>query len=232
MIAMGLLFLMLLYIAIFIVVGLSAKRWATRLFGWGILLAPLVWKTWDIPVGYHQFKQACKMESGLKSYDSPSVVARRIRLNGDSFGGDNAEFLLRKYLFLQQIEAKDHKFHYLSPTVYALYERLPNGKINSALIDEVGILNGSVVFLKANPSHAEYVISQSTQYLPHRLIKNQYALRQHNGHLVATVTSFGYTDSDPDHSLFAMPWGRVKGCGPSEGEKDILIDLIKPKITN
>lgn len=231
MIALGLLILFGLYIAVLVI------AWRTPQSKWGkyiavvVVLSPVIWKTWDIPVGHYRFRQACEEEAGIKVYDPNPAPAKRLRMEGGVFGSSSAEYLLNKYPFLQRVEAQDRKYSYVTPTVYAVYERLSDGAIGATLVDKVGQINGvgEVKLLDSAPSQAEYVISQTKEYLPFRLHKLQHTLRHIDGRPVATVTAFGYTDTNPYNSLFGMPWGRAEGCGPSEREKDILLALITPK---
>jgi hypothetical protein len=231
MIAFGLMFFMGLYIAAFVVVWRFVESMAARITLMLVLLSPVIWKTVDMEVGHYRFTQACDAEAGLKVYDPNPAPAKRVRLEGSGFGASSAEGALQRYLSLLQVEAEDREFSYFRPPAYGVYERLPDGKISSTLMDKVGMVNGrgESKVLESAPSQAEYVISETREHLPHRLNKGQHALRYSNGRLVATVTSFGYTDTDPDHSLLRMPWGRADGCGPGRGEMEILIDLIAPK---
>lgn len=231
MIAFGLMFLVGLYIAALVFVWRTFQSRTARTIGLLILLAPLIWKTWDMPVGHYRFTQACDAEAGVKVYEPNPAPAKRVRLEGSSFGASSAEGALQRYPSLLQIEAEDREFSYFRPPAYGVYERLSDGKISSTLMDKVGKVNGrgESKVLESALSQAEYVISETREHLPYRLYKGQHALRYSNGRLVATVTSFGYTDTDPDHSLLRMPWGRADGCGPGRGEMEILIDLIAPK---
>lgn len=195
-----------------------------------VVLSPVIWKTWDMPVGYYRFKQACEAEAGTKGYDPNPAPAKRIRFEGSGFGASYAEDALKHYPSLLQIEAEDREYSYLTPIAYAVYERLPDGTIGSSLMDKVGKMKGmgETKLLESMPSQAEYVISRIREYLPYRLNKEKHVLRHKEGRLVATVTSFGYTDTDPGRSLLGMPWGRAEGCGPGRGETDTLIALITP----
>lgn len=230
MIALGLLILFGLYIAVLVAAWrVPQSRWS-RFIAIALVLSPVIWKTWDIPVGYYRFKQACEVEAGFKVYDPNPAPAKRIRLEGLGFGASYAEDALKRHTSLRQVEAEDQKYSYLTPIAYAVYERLSDGEISSILMDKVGKTNGigETKVLEPAPSQAEYIISRTREYFPYRLNKEQYLLRHREGRLVATVTSFGYTDTTPENSLLSMPWGRVEGCGPSRDEEDTLIDLITP----
>ena len=231
MIAFGLMFLVGLYIGALVLVWRHFPTRIARTVGLLILLSPLIWKTWDMPVGHYRFTQACDAEAGIKIYDPNPAPSKRLRLEGTAFNESYAEDALQRHPFLLQVEAQDRQYSYFRPPAYGVYERLPDGKVSSTLMDKVGKVNGQGEnkVLESAPSQAEYVISEVREYLPYRLNKGQYVLRHNDGRLVATVTSFGYTDTDPDHSLLRMPWGRVVGCGPIEGQRDVLIDLIAPK---
>jgi hypothetical protein len=231
MIAMGLLFLMLLYIVFFIVVGLSAKRWATRLFGWGILLAPLVWKTWDIPVGYYHFQNLCETEAGFKIFIPNPAPARIIRLDSYSYTHLYAEEILAKRPSVVAVEAKDKKFNYLSkPVAFAYYERNTEGKVISRLIDEVGntLGSGDIRVLKSSPSSADYIVTQSLDYPGNRVSRWRQELRYKDGTVIASSTSLDYMWSNPANTLFAQSF-HTDRCGSWE-LADALIDLVAPHI--
>jgi len=231
MIALGLMLLVGIYVAALVFVWRHFQPRTVRIVVLLVLLSPVIWKTWDMPVGHYRFTQACDAEAGLKVYDPNPAPAKRLRLEGSSFGASSAEGALQRYPSLLQVEANDRQYHYFTPSAYGVYERLPDGKISSTLMDKVSKVNGrgESKVLESAPSQAEYVISEAREYLPYRLIKGQYALRHSDGRLVATVTSFGYTDTDRYHSFLGMPWGRADGCGPGRGQMETLIDLIAPK---
>lgn len=225
---------MALWVILGLYVGLLVLAWKKieplpgRIVVLTILLSPAIWVIGESSVGYYKFKQACEAESGLKVYIENPPPAKRLRLEGSGFGAVNAEGVLNRFPSLQQIEAKDRKFSYVSPTAYALYERSPDGKVVSTLMDKVGRPggHGDTKLLESAPSQAEYVLSEDLEYMPYRMHKRQYALRDKDGRQIAITTYFSYTDTDPDKSLLAMPWGRVAGCGPKRDEVDSLIKLI------
>lgn len=231
MIALGLLILFGLYIALLVAAWrIPRSRWG-RFIAIAVVLSPVIWKTWDMPVGYYRFRQVCNAEAGVKVFESNAAPANRIRLEGGAFGNSSAEYLLDKFPFLQQVEAEDREYSYLTPVAYAVYERAPDGKVRATLMDKVGQVNGigEIKLLESATSQAEYVISKTKESLPYRLHKLQHTLRHKDGRPVATVTAFGYTDTNPYNSLLGMPWGRAEGCRPGEGEKDILLALITPR---
>ena len=232
MIALGLMVIVGLYVAALVAVWRLVESVVARLTVMLVLLSPVIWKIVDMEIGHYRFSQACKAEAGLKVYEQNPMPAKRLRLEGTGFGSVNAEYVLEHYPSLLQIEAQDQKYSYFRPPAYGVYERLSDGKISSTLMDKVGKVNGrgESKVLESAPSQAEYVISQTREYLPYRLNKGQYVLRHSDGRVVATGTGFGYTDTDPDHSLLRMPWGRAEGCGAGGGEKDILIKLIVSNI--
>ncbi len=224
---------MALWVILGLYVGLLVLAWKKieplpgRIVVLTILLSPAIWVIGESSVGYYKFKQACEVESGLKIFIENPPPAKRLRLEGGSFGFSGAEFTLKSYPALQQIEASDDRVNVIPPA-YAVYERGPNGKVVPTLMDKVGRQggHGETKVFESAPSQAEYVISKTRDHLPYRLNKLQHVLRDKEGRLVATVTAFGYTDTDPNRSLLRMPWGRAAGCGPSEREMEMLINQI------
>lgn len=227
MIGLGIWVLLGLYIGLLVLVWKKVKDLPARIVVIVILLSPVIWVVGESSVGYHKFKQACEAEAGLKVHIENPPPATRLRLEGTAFGGISANYLLERYPSLQQIESADDNVHVIPPA-YAVYERGPDGKVVSTLMDKVGRQggHGETKVFESAPPQAEYVISQTRDHLPYRLNKLQHALRDKEGRLVATVTTFGYTDTDPNRSLLRMPWGRAAGCGPNEREKDLLLNLI------
>lgn len=224
MIALGLLILFGLYIALLVAAWrMPRSRWG-RFIAVAVVLSPVIWKTWDMPVGHYRFRQACEAEAGVKVYEPNPAPAKRVRMEDMSY----AESTLKRYPSLAQIEARDQQYGYVTPTAYAVYERLSDGTIVATLMDKVGQINGmgETKLLESAPSQAEYVISETLEYFPYRLHKRKHVLRHTDGRLVATVTYYGYTDTDPYKSLFGATWGRGEACGPGRDEIDILLSFI------
>jgi len=227
MIGLGIWILLGLYIGLLVLIWKKVEMLPARIVVTVILLSPVIWVVGESSVGYHKFKQACEAEAGLKVYIENPPPAKRLRLEGGGFGLNGAEYALNNYPSLRQIEASDNNVHVIPPA-YAVYERGPDGKVVSTLMDKVGRQggHGQTKVFESAPSQAEYVISQTRDHLPYRLNKLQHALHDREGRLVATVTAFGYTDTDPNRSLLRMPWGRAAGCGPNEREMEMLINQI------
>lgn len=231
MIGLGILILLGLYIGLFVLVWKKVETLPARIAISAFLLSPVIWKIADSSVGHYKFKQACAAEAGVKVYEKDLQPAKRLRFEGNNYFAVHAEGALQHYPSLQQVEAQDRKFSYITPPAYAVYERGSDGKVVSVLMDKVGTVGGvgETKLLESAPSQAEYILNQRSKYLPNRIHKRQFSLRRADGRLVATTIHFGYTDTDPKHSLLAMPWGRAEGCGPNERETEILIDLITSK---
>ena len=227
MIGLGIWILLGLYIGLLVLVWKKVETLPARIAISALLLSPVIWVVGESSVGYHKFKQACEAEAGLKVFIENPPPATRLRLEGTAFSAVNAEGVLRRFPSLQFVEAAAENVHVLPPA-YAVYERGPDGKVVSALMDKVGRKggHGETQVFESAPSQAEYVLSEAFIYLPYRMHKRQYALRDKEGRQIATTTYFSYTDTDPDKSLLAMPWGRVAGCGPKRDEADSLIKLI------
>lgn len=227
MIALGLLVLLGVCIALLVFAWKTPRTRQGKFIAIAVVLSPVIWKTWDMPVGYYRFKQACEAEAGVRVYDPNPAPAKRVRMEDMSY----AESALKRYPSLLQIEARDQHYGYITPTAYAVYERLPDGTIGSMLMDKVGQVNGQgeIKLLESAPSQADYVIKQIKEYLPYRLHKIRHILLNKNGRLFAEITAFGYSDTDPYKSLLGMPWGRAEGCGPNDDEIDILLSLIASK---
>jgi len=229
MIAMALILLTALYVVLFFIVGLKTNRWATRLIGWGVLLAPLIWKTWDIPVGYYRFQKLCEAEAGFKVFVPNPAPARIIRLDTSSYSG---ETLLRRRPSVQAAEAQDKKYDYLSkPMAFALYERGENEKIVSRLMDKVGTTpgRGDVRVLESAPSNADYIFSENLDYPGDRISRQVQQLRSKEGTLIGSSTSLDYWSGDPLTLFIAS---NVRYCGPpratSDREYNQLLDLVAP----
>lgn len=227
MIGLGIWILLGLYVGLFVLVWKKVETLPARIAITALLLSPVIWVIGESSVGYYKFKQACAAEAGLRVYIENPPPAKRLRLEGTAFGGISAGYVMERYPSLKQIESADDNVHVIPPA-YAVYERGTDGKVFPTLMDKVGQQggHGEIKVFESVPSQAEYVISQTRDHLPYRLKKLQHALRDKEGRLVATVTAFGYTDTDPNRSLLRMPWGRAAGCGPNEQEKDLLLNLI------
>jgi hypothetical protein len=230
MIGLALWVILGLYVGLLVLVWKKVETGPARIVTLTILLSPVIWVIGESSVGYYKFRQACKAEAGLKVYIENPPQAKRLRLEGSAFSAVNAEGVLRRFPSLQSVEAAAKNVHVLPPA-YAVYERGPDGKVVSTLMDKVGKRggHGETLVFESAPSQAEYMLSEELKYLPYRMHKRQYVLRDKEGRQIATTTYFSYTDTDPDKSLLAMPWGRVAGCGPKRDEADSLIILISPR---
>lgn len=227
MIGLGILISLGLYIGLLVLVWKKVKALPARIAVTAFLLSPVIWKVAESSVGYYKFKQACEAEAGLKVYEKDLPSAKRLRLEGSAFSAVNAEGVLRRFPSLQFVEAAADNVHVLPPA-YAVYERGPDGKMVSTLMDKVGRKggHGETQVFEFAPSQAEYYLRLNNEQGTYRLEKHQYILSRADGHLVATATRFSYSDTDPSSSLLAMPWGRVGQCGPQYEAVDMLINLI------
>lgn len=233
MIAMALMALIGLYVVLFIVVGFVTKQWLTRLTGWGILLAPLIWKTWDIPLGQYHFNKLCEAEAGFKVNVPNPVPAKIIRLDSYSYTADHASSMLRKRPSVIAVEAKDKKYDYLShPVAFALYERDLDGNIASRLLDKVGqpFGRGEIQVIESAPSNADYIVTETLDYPGDRMSRWHQELRYKDGTTIASSTSLEYMWSNPANTLFAQSYRTVR-CGSWDLAEEFrkLLDLIAPR---
>ena len=231
MIGMVLIFIFGIYLFLFLLVGKKTSNWFARLLGWGVLLAPLLWLTWDIPVGHYKFKKLCEREGGIRIYVKNPKPATRIRLEGSRFGFSGAEDLLLRYPSLQQIEAEDKKYDYISdPNIaYALYERDENKNIVSKLMDEVDITGPNPRVTYSAPSKAEYYLSYEKKEYPFRIGLERYVLRSADNTVIGAATWTYFAWSEPDHTLFGRTY-KLEECGCSPTDDDKLIDLLAQRV--
>lgn len=96
---------MLVYFILFVVVGFIFRRWSARVFGWLILLSPLLYWMREFPVIQYRHEQFCKKDGGLRILIQPEKVDR-IQLDGRYFDEHTAHSLLKElYPRLRYIEA-------------------------------------------------------------------------------------------------------------------------------
>lgn len=123
MIGLGVLLIVAAYVALLIAAGVWTRNWGLRLLLWALLLAPFIYKTWDIPIGYWRFRSLCSSDGGVKIYVVNPAEAKRIRLEGARFGAPFAESIMRRRKSLSQVEAADRRYDFTKPVAYSLYER-------------------------------------------------------------------------------------------------------------
>ena len=73
-----------LYFSLFVFANKCSKYWSVRLLLWAVLLSPLVYKTWDMPVGHARFKALCKKEGGMNFRERmpmPAWIPGRLRFS-------------------------------------------------------------------------------------------------------------------------------------------------------
>jgi hypothetical protein len=216
-----------------------------------MLLAPLIWKTWDIPVGYYRFQKLCEAEAGFTVYVPNPPPAKLVRLGeAEAKRMPNsppakvvrvdmlsyfAEDLLKRSPSIQGVEARDKEFDYLSkPKAFALYERAEDGNITSRLIDKVGKRSGkgATVVLESAPSKADYIFTKTRDYYPgDRISRERLELRSKDGTLIGFASSLDYRWSHPPNTLFNFSI-HTSRCGPQRAalydEYIKLLDLIAP----
>lgn len=242
MIALGLLLLSGLYLGAFVLAGVKSGSWTQRVSWWAALLAPLVWLTWDMPVGYYRFRELCEKEGGVRVFEEKPAQAKVLRLDVDGMKGSGGGLLL-DYPSIMAIEAGDEKYQHASPPAYARYERDPlkpapttslerlqYKPIVSRLIDRVEIQRNSYVTAERGPSEADYVLRFERWERPIRMTVTRDTLQHPDGRVVATSTRISYSWTNSINTMFAAT--RVDECGgPTDGYKPLL-DLIAQRKTN
>ncbi|HPX62455.1 MAG TPA: hypothetical protein PLN25_11920 [Deltaproteobacteria bacterium] len=227
MITMILIVIAVFYVLAFLAVTFMAPNWGARVAGWLLLLSPIIWKTWDIPIGQHKFKKLCEQEAGIKIYVQNPKLAKRIRLEGNEFSDSTADKYFQFYPSIQQIEAKDKEYSYVyDPIAYALYERDGKGKVVSKLMDTVDKSPPKTRVTHAASSKAEYFLSYEIKKYPYRTTLYRYTLRSADNTVIGTVTNIYHAWSKPENTLLGRAFN-VKYCG-SDKEYE-LIQLIAPK---
>jgi len=216
-----------LYFSLFVFANKCSKYWSVRLLLWAVLLSPLVYKTWDMPVGHAQFKALCKKEGGMKVFVSNPARAKRIRLEGRRFGSLFAEGALNRRKSLQQVEAQDKKYDFTNPVAYALYERGSDGKVVSSLMDAVERPggHGELKVIRRASSEADYILSYSQETRPIRILVEHYTLRRRaDWRVIATTTRMIYEWTDPNKTLLART--AIDECGSGIEDFYQLLDMI------
>jgi hypothetical protein len=222
MIALALLILIGLYLCLFVIAGFRTRSWSRRFIWWGALLAPFVWLTWDMPVGYYRFNAMCEKEGGVKVYEEKPAQAKVLRLDVDGMrwaGGG----LLINYPTLDAIEAGDEKHANATPPAYARYERDPHkpartsfdkkiahDPIISRLIDRVEQRPNGYFTVERGASQADYVLGETHWEEPIRMNLRRFTLRHADGRVVATSTRIGYSWTNSNNTLL----GRTRGYKP------------------
>lgn len=224
MIALTLLFVTGIYLGLLVLALWKPEGW-WKAFWAAVVLSPVAYYTWDIPVGYYHFQKLCKAEAGLKIYVPNPAQAKRIRLDGHNFSGTDAEEFLKVRPTLEQIEAKDKKIDYSIPPAYALYERNADGQVVSTLIDKVGRpQGGDMTVLEAAPSQAEYNLEFERKYPSLRSSFERLTLRRSDGFVIGTSTWINYK--------WSIPTVWTNRCGYDALGYRKLLDLISTPLSS
>ena len=217
-----------LYFSLFVFANKCSKYWSVRLLLWAVLLSPLVYKTWDMPVGHAQFKALCKKEGGMKVLVANPAKAKRIRFEGSSRWSDSAGWdYLPRFPSLQQVEAPDPQYGFTRPPAMALYERGPDGKVVSSLMDAVERPggHGELKVIRRAPTEADYILSYWQETRPIRILVEHYTLRRRaDWRVIATTTRIAYEWTDPDKTLLART--AIDECGSGSGDYRKLLNMI------
>ena len=186
----------------------------------------MLWFTWDIPVGHYKFKKLCEREGGIKIYVQNPKPATRIRLEGGRFGAAAADDFFVRYPSLQQIEAQDRKYNYVSdPTAYAVYERGAKGTVISKLMDTVDETGPETRVTYAAPSKAEYILSYEKKEYPYRIGLERYILRSADNTVIGTATWTYFAWSNPENTLLGRTY-KLEECGCNVDDFIKLVNII------
>lgn len=204
------------YIGLFVLNEYKSKsaqqRWAWRV----ILLFPVIYLTWDIPVGYVAFKSACAREGGLKVYKQPEPADTLRLANG--FDELTAAGLLKRFPSLKQVEAQ----RISGVGDFRLYTRGNDGAIvvaQNELLPRTNAIGAEFTAIKNVIAEDEY------KKLPFRLGRRRSVLKGANDQIFATFTKFYTAWSDDSNTLFGRAIG-VSYCHFDAMPADELTKLI------
>lgn len=170
------------------------------------LLTPLLWITWDIPIGYYQFQKACSAEGGLRVFEK-TEPADRVRLGQKYFSKSSAEYLLQKFPSLKIVDAQNE------PGIYGRYFNY--SRMANKIIAEESYETGA---------KASYFLEQQELYIGIRLHKIVWTLRNGSGKTLAQWTELYYLWSDPSNTLLGRSGG--PGCFQSGSKNELPFEIL------
>ena len=222
MIALALLFLTALYLLLLLLAAFKARgRW--RVFFLVLLLGPLVYVTWDMPVGYLMFRHVCEAEGGLRIYEKSPAPASVLRMQDNYYAGD-AEDTVKRYPSLAAVEAVDPNIRDTTPRVYTTYRRAEDGSVQTEVLDRYGGGIGGRYEITPGVSRADYVLSDEYEKRPIRLSITRHWLKTSAGSPVASTNRIVYLWTDPSHTVYAA---NVRSeCGSPWASLGDLIELV------
>ena len=112
----------------------------------------------------------------------------------------------------------------------ALYERGPDGKVVSSLMDAVKRPggHGELKVIRRAPTEADYILSYWQETRPIRILVEHYTLRRRaDWRVIATTTRIAYEWTDPNKTLLART--AIDECGSSVMDFERLLDLVAPR---
>ena len=216
MIAMILLALIGVYIGLFVFAGYRNKNPKQRWTWWVILLLPVIYLTWDIPVGYIAFKSACAREGGLKVYKQPEP-ADTLRL-GNGFSSLTAEGLLKTFPSLKIVEVRD-------PIGYGNFRKFMRGADGAVNIEEFDPKQQPNFNIEGSTTAAYLIREEEHKESRFRLGRNRYMLKTAGGENVAVFTNFQTAWSIDTNTLLGRAIG-VDFCYYESNPENELTKLI------
>lgn len=107
------------YLILILLALILPKTWAEKFLYTGIALTPLIWKTWDMPIGYINYRMLCQKEAGLHVIQREFSPAKILRFPANLTEEDELSRLLKLNENLQAIEAGHPRLYFAD--IYVRY---------------------------------------------------------------------------------------------------------------
>jgi hypothetical protein len=240
MIAIIVIAVAIVYLILILMALVLPKTRAEKFLYTGIILSPLIWKVWDMPIGYANFRLLCSKEAGLHAIKRELTPAKIIRLPATSFGESSASTMLAMNPRLEAVEAGHPKFHFAD--VYSRYRRVLDTPLRDrAVAQQIPVFADSEDTVTGYPgtenyslvrmtSLAEYSISEELQTHAFRNSSERVVLRGRDGSRLVEYGWVTYNWTIASNTLFgrSMSSSCPARGGLADGY-DILLKIVGVK---
>jgi hypothetical protein len=231
-IALVVIAIFLIYVILLIVAIVRPKTRKRKIIWCLVVLSPLIWKTWDMPIGYVQYRVLCAREGGLQIIEHDLMPAKVVRVDANRFSSSFVTEILQRNPQIESVEA-GHPERYMH-NLYARYyiQKYSNDISITKDIDlkieasdeEVGYPWEKNYRMRPMKSKADYVILEERKLYPFRTTINRLILSRSDGKKVAMASQIHFSWTLDRNTLFGRAF--ISNYPTTENSIDDLVRML------
>jgi hypothetical protein len=198
-----------------------------------VVLSPLIWKTWDMPIGYVQYSVLCAREGGLKIIEHNLPPAKVVRVDAHRFFLSFITEILRRNPQIEGVEAgHPEKFMHDLYARYYAQRNLTNTatakdidvKIE-ATDESTGYPEEKTYRMSPMKSKADYMILAERESYPFRTAVDRLILSRSDGQRLAVAGQVSFSWTLDRNTLFGRAY--ISACPETNGSIEDLVHMLK-----